>query len=349
MSEIYALGAIVVVVIVSAVALFLAGRATPSGSPATEPGRVALVYNPSKPHDWNSLLAYFTEAVRAAELPEPLIYETTADDPGVGQSRRALSEGAELVIAAGGDGTVRAVAEALASSGTPMAIIPSGTGNLFARNIDLPIDDPTTAIDIALAGIDRTVDIGWLRDEEPDAETREHLFLVVAGIGFDGEMVAETDDGLKKTIGWFAYGVGAIKGMLRPRMRTSVTIDDAPEPLRRMARSVMIANCGWLPAGLALQPEAEVDDGWLDLVTVDARGGLFGWASLGGKLVLRTFGFRGEDIAVASTLEYDRGHTFRIVTDHTSWVQVDGDLVSESSAISARIDPGALIVRVPSH
>lgn len=347
MEGIYALVAVIVVAVVSGVALFLAGRARPSPSEPAEASRVALVYNPSKPHDWPALIALLADAVRDAGLAEPLIFETTVEDPGVGQAREAIAKGADLVIAAGGDGTVRAVAEGLARTGTAMGIIPSGTGNLFARNIDLPLDDPAAAIEIALRGSERHIDIGWLRNRDARQDISEHLFLVVAGIGFDGEMVAETDPTLKKQIGWFAYGVGAVKGMLRPRMSTTVTIDDANEPIRRTARSVMIANCGWLPAGVALQPDAELDDGFLDLVTVDTRGGAIGWASLGGKLILRTVGFRGEATDIASTLEYHRGREFHIATDQTSWVQVDGDLVAESSIISARVDPGALIVRGP--
>ncbi|MDN5558234.1 MAG: diacylglycerol kinase [Ruaniaceae bacterium] len=307
----------------------------------------ALIYNPSKPHDWPAILAQVTDCARAAGFDAPLVFETTPEDPGNGQAARALLAGASVVIAAGGDGTVRAVAGALAGTGVPMAIIPSGTGNLFARNIDLPLDDPAAAISIALGGTERAIDIGWLQDTDAAHDPREHPFLVVAGIGFDGEMVAETDDDLKAAIGWFAYGVGAVKGMLVPRMEVSVEIDGAPRAVTGKARTVMIANCGWLPAGFALQPDAEVDDGWLDLVTVDTRGGILGWASVGSKLLLRTFGYRGAESEVASTLEYHRGRSFRISTGYESWVQVDGDLVSETTQIAARIDPGALLVRVP--
>ena len=344
---------IALLVIVSAAWAFLRRPARPSELHGAEPAtpeprtRFALIYNPSKPHDWPTILEHAAQAASAAGFDPPLILETTTEDPGNGLAEQALRSGASMVIAAGGDGTVRAIAQALAGTGTPLAILPLGTGNLFARNINLPIDDLDEAIAIAIGGADRPVDMGWLRDLDASPAFPEHPFLVVAGIGFDGDMVAETDDDLKATIGWFAYCVGAVKGMLKPRTDVTVTIDGTPDAVTRTARTVMIANCGWLPAGVALQPDAEVDDGWLDLVTVDTRGGLIGWASLGGKLLLRTFGFRGDATEIASTLEYHRGRSFTIRTNTASWAQVDGDLVSETSAIAARIDAGALIVRVP--
>lgn len=349
MPEIYALAAIIVVAIVAAVSLFLAGRQSSPSTPSASAGTIAIIYNPSKPHDWQTILDRLARATAERELGEPLVYETMSDDPGAGQTREALDDGADLVIAAGGDGTVRAVAGALAGTGTRMAILPLGTGNLFARNIDLPLDDVDAALAIALDGQECPIDLGWLHDAAPGADHREHPFLVIAGIGFDGEMVAETDDGLKKTIGWFAYGVGAVKGMLVPRMDVTAEIDGGEVTVTQKARTMMIANCGRLPAGIALQPDAAIDDGWLDLVTVDTRGGLIGWATLGGKVVLRSLGIRRDAKVITSALDYYRGHTFHITTSETAWVQVDGDLVSETNELSARVEHAALVIRVPNR
>ena len=111
---------------------------------------------------------------------------------------------------------MRAVAEGLVGTGCPMGLMPLGTGNLLARNLDLPLERPARrACEIALDGRDRTIDVGWLRvlrwesevddkvaeaaDDRP-AESdvpRDHIFLVIAGLGFDAAMVADTDEQLK--------------------------------------------------------------------------------------------------------------------------------------------------------
>src|SRR3954470_12890483 len=159
---------------------------------------VAFVANPSKP-DVARLRAAIERSRRDRDLPEPLWYETTVADPGIGQARKAVAEGADVVIAIGGDGTVRAVAEGLVGTGIPMGLMPLGTGNLLARNLDLPLSDPLAAMRIALEGRDRTIDVGWLRvlrwesdvddpvaeaaDDLPDDPElpRDHIFLVIAG------------------------------------------------------------------------------------------------------------------------------------------------------------------------
>ena len=84
-------------------------------------------------------------ALRDQGWAEPLWLETTAEDTGVGQAREALKAGVDVVIAAGGDGTVRCVAEVLAGTGTPMGLVPLGTGNLLARNVGVDITDPVGA------------------------------------------------------------------------------------------------------------------------------------------------------------------------------------------------------------
>ncbi|WP_369824624.1 diacylglycerol kinase family protein [Cellulosimicrobium sp. CUA-896] len=204
----------------------------PGGEEREDPRElVAFVANPSKP-DVDGLEAVVRAAFAEAALPDPLWLETTVADPGIGQTREALARGADVVVAVGGDGTVRAVAESMVGSGRTMALVPLGTGNLLARNLDLPLGDPRAALRVVIAGVDRPVDVGWVRvlrwaDEcsgDPDARgdedripprpapagdatvpasaaraadgttgstEKEHIFLVIAGLGFDAAMVAD--------------------------------------------------------------------------------------------------------------------------------------------------------------
>lgn len=133
--------------------------------------RVAVILNPSKFADVTAARELVTQTVQAHDdWDAPLLLETTVEDPGFDQAREALAEGVDLVCAIGGDGTVRAVSHVLAGTSVPMGLIPAGTGNLLGRNLGLPLD-VAEALDIALTGRNRHIDVGWATlDPEPEAE-----------------------------------------------------------------------------------------------------------------------------------------------------------------------------------
>jgi len=314
---------------------------------------VAFVANPSKP-DVATLHDAIVAAVTGRGLPTPLWLETTEQDPGVGQAKAAVAQGADVVVAVGGDGTVRAVAEGLVGTGIPMGLIPLGTGNLLARNLDLPIGDPMSAMRIAVTGTNRTIDVGWVRilEAAPDpgvdvhAEQPEHIFLVIAGVGFDAAMVNDTDDDLKARVGWIAYFISGIRHLHGRRLRTFVTLDGHPATATRL-RSLLIGNCGRLPGGLTLLPDAVLDDGWLDVAAIDTRAGIAGWAQLFGEVVLQGVGVRTALPAKIGRIDHARAQTVHVRLSSGEHVQVDGDVIGRARELSARVDAGALVVRVP--
>ena len=354
--------------------------AEPAHQPAPPTGgdQVAFVANPTKPGA-SELRDAAIQACAARYMPEPFWFETPLADPGVGQARKAIELGAVAVVAVGGDGTIRAVAEALAGSGVPMGLIPQGTGNLLARNLDLPLTDVPELLRIALSGAGRPIDVGWLRvdqaapdgwdaaaDDDLDDDdraasagpgpgrtpgelraeplAREHIFLVIAGLGFDAAMVADTDELLKARVGWIAYFVAGARHLHGRRPHLRITIDDAA-PITRRVRSLLIGNCGRLPGGITLLPDAVLDDGWLDIGAIDTRGGLAGWAQLLGEVVLQGVGVRNELPGKIGRIDHGRARQLRVVADRPEAVQVDGDVLGRALEISARVDPGALIVR----
>lgn len=323
---------------------------------------VAFVANPSK-SDVLALKAAILRAREAEGYREPLWFETTIEDPGVGQTRAAVAQGADVVVAIGGDGTVRAVAEGLVGTGVPMGLMPLGTGNLLARNLDLPLSDPLGAMRIALEGRDRTIDVGWLRvlrwesdiddavtdavDDLPDEEDlpRDHIFLVIAGLGFDAAMVADTDEQLKRRVGWIAYFVSGMRHLHGRRTRMHVRLDDQPMTTTRL-RSLLIGNCGKLPGGITLLPDAVLDDGWLDVAAIDTRGGIAGWAQLFGEVMMQGAGMRNDLPAKIGRIDHTRAQEVRVVVQGGEHVQVDGDIVGRVTELSARVDHAALVVRV---
>ncbi|HWK92431.1 MAG TPA: diacylglycerol kinase family protein [Luteimicrobium sp.] len=316
---------------------------------------VAFVANPSKP-GVTELRSTLVEACLDAALPEPLWFETTIEDPGRGQALDALAAGADVVVAVGGDGTVRAVAEAMAGSGTAMGILPRGTGNLLARNLDISTTSVEDALATVLSGHDRHVDVGRLRvdefAEEPEpgsegARDVDHVFLVIAGLGFDAAMVADADPTLKSKVGWMAYFFAGVRHLHGRRTRMRIEIDDAPAVETRV-RSLMVGNCGLLPGGITLIPDAVIDDGRLDVVAIDARAGLVGWAQVFGEVVMQGIGVSSDNLpARAGRIDTSPARRVVVEVDGAAGehVQVDGDLLGRARRVTAWVEPGALVVR----
>lgn len=281
-------------------------------------------------------------------LPDPLWFETTEKDAGTGVARDAIAAGATVVVAIGGDGTVRAVAEAVCSTGVAMGIVPLGTGNLLARNIDLPLTDIDACLDIAVDGASRSIDVGRLRVQRWTAAERaplDFVFCVISGIGFDAAMVADTDPGLKRRVGWLAYFISGIQHLHGRRMRVRATLDQRPTVNTRL-RSLLIGNCGRLPGGLMLLPDAVVDDGWLDIAGIDTRVGVAGWVQLLGEVLLQGVGVRSELRAKIGRIDHTRAKRVHLeVADEQ--LQVDGEVIGKVRELDVWVDPGALIVRVP--
>jgi YegS/Rv2252/BmrU family lipid kinase len=296
---------------------------------------VALVLNPVKVGDVDDLADRLRERCRAAGLPDPLVLPTTAEDPGHGQTRQALDAGVDLVVVAGGDGTIRVVAEVLTGTGVPLAVLPQGTGNLLARNLDLPLD-VDTALDAVVHGEDRAVDVGRLSD--PGGACDGSIFTIMAGAGFDAAMMQEAPEGLKHAVGWPAYLLGGLRGLRRAHARIDVSLDGAP-PRRARVRTVLIANVGSLQGGLRLAPDARPDDGLLDVILVSPRR-VTDWI----VLLVRGLTGRGREDRRLRTYQVRR---VRIRMHRPQPRQIDGDLIADSTELTAEVEPGALVVRFP--
>ena len=134
--------------------------------------RAALVCNPIKV-DAAALRATVERLSEAHDWHTPLFFETTVEDLGDGVARHALEQGADAVLVAGGDGTVRAVSGALSGSGVPLTIVPSGTGNLLARNLRLPLDDTETMVRATFDGETAPIDVGMAKLRRASGETEE--------------------------------------------------------------------------------------------------------------------------------------------------------------------------------
>ena len=330
-----------------------AGRPEPLADAGRPSPKAALVYNPIKV-DAEQLRSLVTRLSAEAGWTEPLFYETTVDDLGDDVTRQALDEGVDAVLVAGGDGTVRAVSEAMTGSDVPLTIVPSGTGNLLARNLQLPLDGPEDMVRATFDGDREAIDVGLARLRRPDGKIDEHAFVVMGGMGLDAAMIANTNPQLKKSMGWVAYVDGAARSLVSAQpFRVMYELPGHRLHSTRV-QSVLFANCGSLPAGLELIPEASVSDGELDIVIVQPKGP-FGWLLVWRRVawdnsVLRRFRTGRRILSLRtrdSAVRYARGEGIDIGTSEPRPVQLDGDEFGEAVHVTVRVDPAALRIAIP--
>lgn len=328
-----------------------AGSETSRG--AAKSKHAAVIYNPIKV-DLRRLRASVERAQREAGWGLTRWYQTSTTDAGQDATTKALTVGADVILAAGGDGTVRAVAEVLRENRVPLALVPSGTGNILARNLDLHLSSMDSCVKAAFTKDARDIDLGVATITREDGGVEEHVFLVMAGIGLDAQLIAKTNARLKKAVGWLAYvdaGVRALPDLKPVRLR--YRLDDQPEKQLNV-HALMVGNCGSLPGGILLLPDAEPDDGILDIAALKPRG-RFGWLRVWNKIawengVLRrsAAGRRIIDLtADVRDVKYLRGARLNVALDSPQDFQLDGDEFGTVTAIECTTDPGALTVKIP--
>ncbi len=289
--------------------------------------RAAVIVHPGKQHDLEAFRASVTAAMSEHGWAEPLWRETTRDDPGERLAADAVAAGVDLVLASGGDGTITACASGVAGTGVALGVLPSGTGNLLARNLGVPLD-LHGALTVALTGTAQRLDVGLVNGRP---------FLVMAGLGFDAQMLAGTGEGLKRRAGWVAYALSALRHLWDRPTRVVLRADGGPW-LRRWASGVIVGNVGTLQANIRLMPDALPDDGLLNVAVLTAWG-VIGWLGLAADVLLT----RRKSIHL-------RRLTCRELIVRARrprpW-EVDGEVVGLARELRFSLSPGDLLVRVP--
>lgn len=327
--------------VVSAVMLFARVRMLPLIAPrhpanAVRPrgGLCAVIYNPAKMRDEMVFRRQLVSELAGAHWEIPLWLPTTIAQPGAAQAREAIARGADLVVAAGGDGTVREVSGALAGSGIPMGIVPSGTANLLAKNVGIPID-MEDAISVAVGGEPTPLDLVRM---VVDAQADKPLyFAVMAGIGFDARLMQRTNESLKKALGAAAYVFSAMPELFTKPHRVEISVDGSKQ-IRRNAVLTVMGNVPSIGGGVELMPDADPTDGRMEMV-VGSPVGLSAWARATAQVLTRM----GAD----PTLEQYAGVAMSVEVDEPMPYELDGDLVGSGSLFEAEVDPGALMIMLP--
>jgi diacylglycerol kinase family enzyme len=257
---------------------------------------------------------------------------------GPGDARRIAEQarggGFDVLVSHGGDGTAMQVAAGIAGSGIALGVVPGGTGNVLAGNLRLPRSTASAARAL-LKARRHSIDLGVV--ERADGP---HYFAVAAGTGFDAQLMADTGLQAKRRWKLGAYVARAVFTLTSVRSAGHrVTVDGTTHDVP--AAMLLVLNCGKLPPGfLNLRDTLVPDDGWLDVVALDADG-VFQSASAVFELLVSNGDGKGRRVWWA------RGRTVRVeVLEGTPRpVQLDGE-VTGTTPFEARLLPGALAVLV---
>ena len=268
---------------------------------------------------------------------------TDKAETGVTAARTAALGGADLVVAVGGDGTVRGCAEGLAGTGVPLGIVPHGTANLLAKTLGIHAH-PRAALATLLGsvsgpGLPAAPRGGRSRDRRIDLATADGKhFTAMAGIGLDAAVIAATR--LKHQFGWLAYAMSGATHLNVPPTRFTIRLDGHP-PIEREARSVVVGNSGLLPGGFSLLPDARLDDGLLD-VGVLAPHGPLGWTRVAARVLTHS---HHQD----RMLERFQARTVEITAHGPLPREVDGEVIAPGYTLAVTVQPRALTIRVPAR
>ena len=252
-------------------------------------------------------------------------------------ARQARDAGVDVLVCYGGDGTAMEVAAGIVGSNVALGLVPGGTGNLLAGNLRLP-RDPAAAARVILRSHPLALDLGVVEREHVP-----HYFAVCSGAGFDARLMADTHGAAKRRWKMGAYLARALVAL--PGVRSAlhrVTVDGVAH--ERPAALVLIANCGELiPPFLRLRDDIVPNDGWLDVMTLDADGTLQSLAAFW-ELVRGRWNHARRP---AERVWFGRGRAVRVevVAGAQQPVQLDGDVTGETP-FEARLLPGALSVLV---
>jgi YegS/Rv2252/BmrU family lipid kinase len=288
------------------------------------PRRALLLVNPGARRGGEAIDAA-TDRLRAGGIELEVAKLDGADDLA-----RRLGEAAGRVDAAivcGGDGSLCRAAKGLAASKLTLGILPMGTANDLARTLGIP-EDFSEAADVILAGWRRTVDLGSVNGQP---------FFNVASIGLSVELARELDAGLKRRWGRLGYAIAAIRALARAR-RFSATIVENGSSFRTRTMQIAVGNGRFYGGGTVVASHAAIDDGHLDLYSLEMRNV---W-----RLALMLRSFRSGEHGAWSEVRTARGTEFEIHTRRPRPVNADGEIVAETPAVF-KVHPAAVTAFAP--
>ncbi len=273
-------------------------------------------------------LTELREVLAREGVADPLWYEVAKSRQAPKRAHHALAQGAELIFVWGGDGTVQRCIDAVAGTDAVLAILPAGTANLLAANLDIPAD-LTEAVRIGLKGERRRLDTGSVNGER---------FAVMAGAGFDARMIKEAGRGRKGRFGRAAYLYAGARNLTARRVKAVVDVDGSRFFSGRIS-CVLVGNVAKVLGGIEVFDGAQPDDGLLEFGLVTAKNPVE-WA----RALARVAQVRaGQSPFIAVT----RGKQFRIRLGRSWPYELDGSARTEVKKMRVKVHPGSVTICVP--
>jgi len=291
-------------------------------------GRVAVIAHQGKTIGGG--LDELRKLIAAERTDEVIWYEVPKSRKAPARVRKALKKGADLLLILGGDGMVQRCADALVGADATIAIIPAGTANLLARNLGIP-HDLADAVHIGFHGERRHLDLGWMASEH---------FAVLAGVGFDADMIRDADRRLKTRLGRLAYVAAGLRNVGMDPTHLKIKIDGTSW-FEGDATCVLLGNVGTVLGGVRVFDDASPDDGWLD-VGVSTAAGPIQWARLLGQI---SAGSARRSPFIRTT----RAKRISIKLSVPAAYELDGGARPKAKRIKAHVVPAAIAVCVPNH
>ena len=256
------------------------------------------------------------------------IYATKSGEESAELARRFSKEGEEVVVAAGGDGTLNAVVGGLAGTKTVLGVLPTGTMNVFARELNIPFGHLAAALDVIDGGHVKEVDL---------FEAEGTPFVQMAGVGFDAQVIEETTTESKRRLGPLAYILSAVKvlGSEPPRMK--VHFDEGVEA---EGACVLLGNGALYGGQLRLFGKADNADDLLDVLVYKEAGYKAALGSLGTVA-------RGGFEADGKVVEYYQTSGLAVESDREVPVEVDGELWGRAKRVEFKAMAEKLRVLAP--
>jgi diacylglycerol kinase (ATP) len=261
-------------------------------------------------------------------VADPLWAEVPKSKKAPKQVRRLLRAGADHFFVWGGDGMAQRCIDTLAGTGATVAIVPTGTSNLLATNLGI-LKDIEAAVRTGLHGQSRLIDVASMNGER---------FAVMAGAGFDADMIAGADGRLKDRLGRAAYIWTGTKSLRSPPFQAKIRVDGIPW-YRGTASCILAGNVGALFGGVRVFADAEPDDGMLDLAVITADS-MAEWATTVGRTIAgapeRSPHFR-----------MTKAHKVKVKLDRKVLYELDGGTRTKVKSYRLKVEPHAIAVCVP--
>jgi YegS/Rv2252/BmrU family lipid kinase len=288
--------------------------------------KVAVIAHAGKSFDGG--LPELRRELERQGVGDPLWIEIPKSRFAPKQVKRALDEGADVLFAWGGDGTVQRCVDAMAGSDTALAIVPAGTSNLLATNLGVP-QDVKQAVLIGLHGERRKLDVGRFDDER---------FAVMAGAGFDASMIQQANGALKDRLGRVAYVWAGSKSLRAKPFKAKIEVDGV-RWYSGSASCILVGNVGRLFGGVEVFDDARPDDGRLDLGVVNADG-ITDW--------MRTLARTAVGHAERSPLvQATSAKKIKVKLNRKVLYEVDGGERKKVKSFTVKVQPAAITICLP--